>query len=161
MCIRDRVFVAHKGGLQCHIGVAEQRAYRLFKKFSVSRRELRRCLPAGVGKDALRYIEQIDTVWLDTREKRLIAVFEVEMSTSIDSGINRFRNLFAVVPQEVKAFIVVPNDREREVRRKLASPANRKDSITSKVRYILAEDLKWRKPEEPVDVEAIAKRATD
>jgi hypothetical protein len=85
-----------------------------------------------------------------------VAAFEVERTTTITSGIDRFRNLLTMAPEsEIELYIVVPKSRGNEVRNKLGSPANRKDGLHKKIGYIYLEDLDIRHPDAAVDFEKI------
>jgi type II restriction enzyme len=95
-------------------------------------------------KAARDIVEQIDVLW-HNGGKGIVAAFEVERTTTITSGIDRFRNLLAAAPDiEVELHIVVPKARGREVRDKIGSPANRKDGLHTKIGYIFLEDLNIR-----------------
>ncbi|GAG41448.1 unnamed protein product, partial [marine sediment metagenome] len=126
--------------LKAHIGRAEQMKYAEFRQMSSD-------LPQrvqGMPKAARDIIEQIDVLW-HNGGKGIVAAFEVERTTTITSGIDRFRNLLTAAPEsEVELYLVVPKSRGNEVRSKLGSPANRKDGLHKKIGYIYLEDLKIR-----------------
>ncbi len=109
----------------------------------------------GMPKAARDIIEQIDVLW-HNGGKGIVAAFEVERTTTITSGIDRFRNLLTAAPEsEVELYLVVPKSRGNEVRNKLGSPANRKDGLHKKIGYIYLEDLKIRDAVAAVDFEKI------
>ncbi|MFX0199006.1 MAG: DNA methyltransferase [Candidatus Hodarchaeota archaeon] len=137
--------------LKAHIGKTEQMKYTEFRHNSSD-------LPQrvkGMPKAAREIIEQIDVLW-HNGGKGIVAAFEVERTTTITSGIDRFRNLLTAAPQtEIELYLVVPKSRDKEVRSKLGSPANRKDGLHRKIGYIYLEDLKIRNAIVAVDFEKI------
>lgn len=68
----------------------------------------------GANADRIR---QIDVVWFD--KKAIHAVFEVENTTAITEAIVRGSNL---PPGPIKRFIVLPEEREKLLHRKLQEP---------------------------------------
>jgi DNA modification methylase len=137
--------------LKAHIGKTEQGKYTEFRKLSSD-------LPQrvqGMPKAAREIVEQIDVIW-HNGGKGIVAAFEVERTTTITSGIDRFRNLLTAAPEsEVELYLVVPKSRGNEVRSKLGSPANRKDGLHKKIGYIYLEDLDIRHAVAAVDFEKI------
>ncbi len=137
--------------LKAHIGRTEQMKYAEFRKMSSD-------LPQrvkGMPKAARDIIEQIDVLW-HNGGKGIVAAFEVERTTTITSGIDRFRNLLTAAPEsEVELYLVVPKSRGKEVRNKLGSPANRKDGLHKKIGYIYLEDLDIRHAEAKINFEKI------
>jgi len=137
--------------LKAHIGRTEQMKYAEFRKMSSD-------LPQrvkGMPKAARDIIEQIDVLW-HNGGKGIVAAFEVERTTTITSGIDRFRNLLTAAPEsEVELYLVVPKSRGKEVRNKLGSPANRKDGLHKKIGYIYLEDLKIRNAVTAINFEKI------
>ncbi|MBM3333447.1 DNA adenine methylase [Candidatus Sumerlaeota bacterium] len=61
-------------------------------------------------------VENIDVLWL--RGNRVEAVFEVEATTSMTEALKRGSN----VEQAVAKYLVIPQDREGDLRRKMRSP---------------------------------------
>lgn len=86
------------------------------------------------GADAIRLI---DVLWLDRGQPRVAAAFEVEHTTSIDSGIIRRLDLALGAPGHATRglFLVAPDDREEEVRAQLTRPAFRRVADLG-VRYL-------------------------
>lgn len=129
-------------GFGCHVGLKEQGLMLEFKKRSepmLSHTQYR------MDKYGFDIIREIDMLWL--KGDQIVAAFEVEKSTTIDSGINRFRNLFAVqANSKIDTYIVVPNKRETEAIKKLNSPANRKDRLNEKIKVVKFSDLNIKKP---------------
>jgi DNA modification methylase/DNA-directed RNA polymerase subunit RPC12/RpoP len=140
LAIARLVELAALRNLKAHIGKTEQTKYTEFRRLSSP-------LPArvqGMPAAARDIIEQIDVLW-HNGGRGLVAAFEVERTTTIDSGINRFRNLLAAAPEmALELYVVAPQSRADEVRRKIGSPANRKDGLHRKIAYVYLEDLKIR-----------------
>ncbi len=151
LAIARLVEMAGSRNLKTHIGRTEQMKYAEFRKMSSD-------LPQrvqGMPKAARDIIEQIDVIW-HNGGRGIVAAFEVERTTTITSGIDRFRNLLTAAPEsEVELYLVVPKSRGNEVRNKLGSPANRKDGLHKKIGYIYLEDLDIRHPDAAVDFEKI------
>ncbi|MFQ6063797.1 MAG: hypothetical protein ACE5J9_11600, partial [Methanosarcinales archaeon] len=137
LIIKQLVEIGAKKGLQSHIGKTEQNKYRMFRKMSIPMQDN---VQFGINKNGFDIIKEIDVLWI--KDNNIISAFEVEKSTSIDSGINRFRNLFASTPNlNIKAYIVIPEKRENEAKRKLGSIANIKDGLHKKIKYLLFSDI--------------------
>jgi 16S rRNA G966 N2-methylase RsmD len=135
-------------GYGCHVGLKEQSTMLEFKKRS---EPMLTPSQYGMDKSAFDIVREIDMLWL--KGDKIVAAFEVEKSTTIDSGINRFRNLFVVQPRsKIAAYIVVPDKREMEAIKKLNSPANRKERLNEKIKIIKFSDLKIGRPVEEVEV---------
>ncbi len=64
----------------------------------------------------IRDVELIDILWI--RGKNVIAAYEVENSTSMTEALKRGSNLPSTVPK----YIVLPQEREDQLKRKLKSP---------------------------------------
>jgi type II restriction enzyme len=119
-------------GYGVHIGQTEQRKYVEFRRLSTPMGDN---IEYGLNRQAFDIIREIDLLWLKT--DTIVAAFEIEKSTTIDSGINRFRNLFAATPnQKIPAYIVIPDDREEEAIRKIGSLANKREELHKKIKYL-------------------------
>jgi hypothetical protein len=151
LAIARLVEMAGLRNLKAHIGKTEQMKYTEFQHKSSD-------LPKqvqGMPKAARKIIEQIDVIW-HNGGKGIVAAFEVERTTTITSGIARFRELLAAAPDsKIELYLVVPKARGNEVRNKLGSPANRKDGLHKKIGYIYLEDLDIRHADAAVDFEKI------
>ncbi|HUT29711.1 MAG TPA: DNA methyltransferase [Sedimentisphaerales bacterium] len=151
LAIARLVEIASSRNLKAHIGRTEQIKYAEFRKMSSD-------LPQrvkGMPKPAREIIEQIDVLW-HNGGKGIVAAFEVERTSTITSGIDRFRNLLTAAPEsEIELYLVVPKSRGNEVRNKLGSPANRKDGLHKKIGYMYLEDLKIRNSLDTVEFEKI------
>jgi DNA modification methylase len=140
--------IGESKGYGCHVGLKEQSTMLEFKKRS---EPMLTPSQYGMDKSAFDIVREIDMLWL--KGDKIVAAFEVEKSTTIDSGINRFRNLFVVQPRsKIAAYIVVPDKRKMEAIKKLNSPANRKEKLHEKIKIIKFSDLKIGKPVEEVEV---------
>lgn len=127
-----------KEGYTSHIGKTEQKKYTRFRRLSIPMADNAQY---GIDKKGFDIITEIDVLWM--KGDSIIDAFEVEKSTTIHSGIDRFRNLFAVQPNsKIDAFIVIPDPRENEAKNKISSPANRREGLVDKIGYILFKDLK-------------------
>jgi len=135
--IKKIVESGEKKGYSSHIGRTEQRKYVEFRKMSLP---MGSNVQFGLSREAFDIIREIDVLWI--KNNTIVAAFEVEKNTTIDSGINRFRNLFVVTPNiKVKAHIVIPDRRVDEAIRKINSPANKKEGLHEKIKYLLFSDV--------------------
>jgi type II restriction enzyme len=75
----------------------------------------------GAGSD---FIPLIDVLWLDRTTHRVEAAFEVEHTTTIQTGIMRMLDLAETQRGGLRGlFLVAPDDREDDVRRQVQRPA--------------------------------------
>ncbi len=94
-----------------------------------------------VPKETFNTIKLIDIVWFEKGTNHVVCAFEVERSTSIYSGILRLTDLSFSLPSfQSKLFIVIPNNREKEVRLQLNRPAVRNSNL--EILYILTSELR-------------------
>lgn len=61
-------------------------------------------------------VEMIDLLWV--KGKEVVSVFEIESTTTMSSGLVRGSNL----PREVPKYLVIPEEREDQLKRKMKSP---------------------------------------
>lgn len=93
-----------------------------------------------VSQENFKTIRLIDVVWFEKSTNKIICAFEVEKSTSIYSGILRLQELsFSLPSHNVKLYIVVPDNRERDVRIQLGRLPLRRSEL--EILYILSSDL--------------------
>jgi len=124
-------------GYESHIGLAEQNKDKNFRELSIP---MGSNVQFGLDQIAFNRIREIDVLWI--KGISIMAAFEVEKSTSIDSGITRFRELFAATPVlNIAAYIIIPDKREKEARDKIGSLANRREGVTERIKYILFSDI--------------------
>jgi type II restriction enzyme len=94
-----------------------------------------------VNKDTLKTIELIDIVWFKKGTNQIVCAFEVEKSTSIYSGILRLTDLsFSLPEDQSKLYIVLPDNREKEMKMQLNRPSVKNTNL--EILYILISDLR-------------------
>lgn len=94
-----------------------------------------------VDKETGNTIKLIDVIWFEKNSNRAVCAFEVEKSTSIYSGILRLSDLgFSLTDHQSSLFIIIPNNRERDVVMQLSRPSIRKSNV--QIKYILFSDLR-------------------
>ena len=71
-------------------------------------------LPHGF-ENVKRVIQEVDVIWIRRGSGELRALFEVEHSTSIYSGLLRFNDIHLVAPSLRPTFSVVANEQRRQV----------------------------------------------
>ena len=78
-------------------------------------------LPLAFDETAIRTIENIDVLWLDSRT--IVRAFEVEHTTSIYSGLLRMADLISLVPNlNLPLHIVAPDSRREKVFKEINRP---------------------------------------
>jgi hypothetical protein len=76
--------------------------------------ECRENLPGAF--DAVKSVlQEIDAIWIQRGASDLRALFEVEHSTPIYSGLLRFNDIHLVAPPNISRFTVVSNDARRSL----------------------------------------------
>ena len=103
------------------------------------------CLPSfpelPVDKEAKNTIQLIDAIWFEKNSNRIVCAFEVEKSTSIHSGILRLSDLaFSLDHHQSSLFIIIPDNREKDVVLQLSRPSIKKSNV--RIKYILFSDLR-------------------
>lgn len=94
----------------------------------------------NIDKDTFNTINLIDVVWFERGANKIVSAFEVEKSTSIYSGILRLTDLYFSFSQTPSTlFLIIPDDREKELIIQLNRPAIRSNNI--QIHYILFSDL--------------------
>ncbi len=117
--------IGHSKGYE--VWVPENDAGKL--EWSLTRRfALSSGLPAGF--DQVRAVlSEIDVVWMPSGRKSLEALFEVEHSTPVYSGLLRFNDILLTDPR-VSRFSIVSNDGRRELfSRQLFRPTFRRSGL--------------------------------
>ncbi len=95
----------------------------------------------GVEQDTHSTIALIDVMWFQKGTNKIACAFEVEKSTSIYSGILRLTDLYCSFPEDPSSlFLVIPDNREKELDLQLRRPAIRKNNV--QMHYILFSDLR-------------------
>lgn len=108
--------LGRKAGLLVAIGSREQGEVYEGKKLGALASNVTPNL-SGISDANAGRVRQIDVIWFDKKEIR--AVFEVENTTAITEAIVRGSNL---PPGPIKKLIVLPEERERLLYRKLHEP---------------------------------------
>ncbi|MGQ7278480.1 hypothetical protein ACT91Q_10935 [Brevibacillus thermoruber] len=82
----------------------------------------------------------IDVIWFQKDTNKIEAVFEVESTTSIYSGILRMYDLSLSLGRRQVCYLVAPQEREKEILAQLRRPSFR-ELTDMKLRYLFFEDL--------------------
>ncbi|PAW95168.1 hypothetical protein CKK33_17350 [Mucilaginibacter sp. MD40] len=94
-----------------------------------------------LDKEVLNTVKLIDVLWFQKATSKVIAAFEVEKSTSIYSGILRLTDLSCSLNnKEEVLYLVVPDQREKDVIMQLTRPSIRQGNMEMK--YICFSDLR-------------------
>jgi hypothetical protein len=128
-------------GFSCHIGKKEQSSDwggRRLSELSVATLSILR----GAEPFTREKVEQIDLIWLDAN--RAAFAFEVEHSTPVSTGIDRFIELLRVQPSVAERVIIVaPKSRQRKLNQILGSShyIGAPMYMESKIRYLWYSDV--------------------
>jgi hypothetical protein len=76
--------------------------------------EVRDSLPQGFEK-AENVLQEIDVIWTRRGSNEIGALFEVEHSTSVYSGLLRFNDIHLISPNARPRFSIVANENRRDV----------------------------------------------
>jgi hypothetical protein len=88
---------------------------RLRMDWSVTREfECRTAIPEGYGS-ATAVLAEVDVLWIKRGSSNLTALFEVEHSTPVYSGLLRFNDVHLTAPHMRAHFNIVSNDARRSV----------------------------------------------
>lgn len=95
----------------------------------------------NTDKETTNTIKMIDVLWFQKSTNNIIGAFEVEKSTSIYSGILRLTDLaYSIADGDEVFYIIIPDNREKEVIMQLSRPSIR--SISIPINYILFSELR-------------------
>lgn len=83
-------------------------------RFLINPLEYRDMLPYGF-ESVKSILEEIDVIWIQRGSSELRALFEVEHSTPIYSGLLRFNDIHLVAPNLHPTFSIVANNARRDV----------------------------------------------
>ncbi len=97
-------------------------------------------LPTNIRAKVPRSVERIDILWLE--KGTVVAAFEVEHSTTINSGLLRMSDMsIAMNGSHIRTNIVAPDDRLYEAKSKINSPTFRKTGLAESCRFISYTEL--------------------
>jgi len=122
-----------------HVGETGQKKVAIFGEFSIPMLDNVRY---GIPKNAFKRIKEIDLLYL--KGDVICAAFEVTTSVSTaGAAINdRYRNLFAALPNfNIRCFVVIRDEDFRKAYQILNSDANIKDGIAKKVQLLKISDM--------------------
>lgn len=95
----------------------------------------RKPLSFPIPKQNLDRVQEIDVLWY--KDDKVVYEFEVENTTSITEAIVRGSN----IPYRVKRFIVIPDERENLLAKKVEEPALKERIINDGWGFIRYDDL--------------------
>lgn len=122
----------------CSVWVASNDRSRVYQGQPLSQACLSKLPNLGLPKEASDRVALIDVIWI--RRNMPLYAFEVEVTSTVYSGILRMSDLVALVPLlNVHLFVVAPLARRDKVLRELARPTFEK--IGLRARFIALEDL--------------------
>ena len=85
----------------------------------------------GTFESVRSILQEVDVVWLDKGSGSLEALFEVEHSTPVYSGLLRFNDVHLVAPKVISRFTIVSNDTRRSLfTRQLNRPTFRASGLS-------------------------------
>jgi hypothetical protein len=87
-------------------------------------------------------LSQVDVLWLDPGSSRIRALFEVEHSTTIYSGLLRLNDIMLVVPNMEPTFSIVADDERRSsFLRQINRPTFQRSGLSDLCRFMKYEDI--------------------
>lgn len=124
----------------CKVWVASNDRNRQYNGKSLGEDCLQSLPNLGLSDEATRRISLIDVIWI--KHNAPVCAFEVEVSTTVYSGLLRMSDLLAVTPAlNMKLFVVAPKERQSKVMSELGRPTFYKTALADFCRFIPAEDL--------------------
>jgi len=128
-------------GLNREVWVARSDKSKEFdgEKFSdLALKELPKHL--GFDEEGKEIISNIDVIWFNNN--KIDRAFEIEVTTSIYSGILRLSDLLAAMPNiNFPIYIVSPNARKKDVQQQLLRPTFKHLKLNERCKYIESEEL--------------------
>ena len=96
-----------------HIWIPQNDRRKLDWSILPHRFEIALTLPI-VLKDSIPYLQEIDVIWIERGSNKFKALYEVEHSTTVYSGLLRFNDVYlSSIP--VERFAIVSNEKRRSV----------------------------------------------
>ncbi len=87
-------------------------------------------------------LSQVDVLWLEPGSNRIRALFEVEHSTTIYSGLLRLNDIMLVVPNMEPTFSIVADDERRSgFLRQINRPTFQRSGLSELCRFMKYEDI--------------------
>lgn len=155
-----RLSVKHRESEHDHIvkllaNIGEKAKYQVYADVEGWREK---GLPLKIPKENLERAKEIDVVWYNKGEA--LYEFEVENTTGITEAIVRGSN----IPNgKIKRFIVIPEERENLLTRKVNEPALKERVVNDSWNFFRYDDLKnfyeYVKNKKEIDVEELEKLA--
>ena len=110
--INELFSLGEKKRYNVHIGETEQGSLKAFKEKSF-KIKIDDATKFGFNRNIFNIIREIDVLWL--KGNTIVSAFEVEDTTNVNSGIERFKALLDGAPNlNISTFIIVPDKREDE-----------------------------------------------
>ncbi len=113
---------------------------------------------SGIPKRSLQRVKEIDVLWY--RNAKIEYAFEVENTTGITEAIIRGAN----IPYPVRRFIVIPDERENLLSRRVEEPALKERILSDSWGFLRYDDIlafsdraKHKSHVEPSEIEALSK----
>lgn len=104
--------------------------WALTKKFTLAQN-----IPRGFS-EVEPVLSEVDVIWIQSGRNRVEALFEVEHSTPMYSGLLRFNDVLLTKP-DITRFVIVSNDDRRGLfSRQLTRPAFRKSGLSELVSFL-------------------------
>ena len=100
-------------------------------------------LPLSFDEAAIKTVEQIDVIWMDSRT--IIRAFEIEGTTAIYSGLLRMADLLSIVPNlDIKFHIVALESMKEKVFKQISRPTFKlmQGDFSNKISFISYESIK-------------------
>jgi len=97
--------------------------------------------PSGF-ENVREILGQVDVIWIERGSSQLRALFEIEHSTTIYSGLLRFNDVRLVVPNMETTFSIVADDERRSTfQRQLNRPTFQRSGLNDFCRFMKYEEI--------------------
>jgi len=127
--------------LGCKVWIASNDQSKEYKGKKLSELSVAALPSLGLDEQSQKIISRIDVVWLKGNNQ-VAAVFEIEQTTSIYSGLLRMADLAASAPNlNFPLYIVTPISRLEKVRQELQRPAFQKLELHKRCGFFSMEKL--------------------
>lgn len=111
------------------------------RALEMGRQPLLQTFPSGF-EQVQGVLSQVDVLWLERGSNRLGALFEVEHSTTIYSGLLRLNDVRLVVPNMEPTFSIVADDERRSsFLRQVNRPTFQRSGLSEICRFMKYEDI--------------------
>lgn len=120
--------------------IAKNDQHRIYHNKSLSENTIIDFPEHNLSSELIKHFSLIDTMWFHNGSP--VALFEVEMTTSVYSGILRMADLICSLENpNIQLYIITDRKREKKVRKELERPVFKKIGLHTACKIIFLDDL--------------------